>query len=144
MLEFIQSINYIHWFILGLALLIIEIFIFSNILLWLALAAMIIGFLSISLISSFSFVAFSLFIILTIILSIISDCLPPKTIDDKINKKAQQYIGKSFTIVAVTENGGNIKIGKALWQVKGCEISIGQEVTITDIEGLTFIVKAKN
>lgn len=139
----ISSINYSHWLILGVVLVIITIFIYSNILLWISFSAMIVGIININLPNTSTISSILLFIaISTISILITNKYFPLKTIDDKINKKAKKYIGKSFKVIYLDDNCAKIQIDKALWLVKGCKMYLGQTVEITAIEGFTLIVKA--
>lgn len=139
----ISSIDYSHWLILGLVLVIIEILIWSNILLWFAFSAMMVGIISISMPNISNALTILLFLTLAIISILITKkYFPLKTIDDKINKKAKKYIGKSFKVIYLDDNCAKIQIDKALWLVKGCKMYLGQTVEVTAIDGFTLIVKA--
>lgn len=59
-----------------------------------------------------------------------------------LNRRAQQYVGKVFTLVESNENGkGKIKVDDSLWMVSGPALPQGAEVRVTSVEGSIFQVE---
>ena len=137
-----ENLNYIHWLLLGLALVIIELFVWSVFLLWIGASA-----ITVSVIYYlFPDVSIALQILTFVLLSILTTFLakkyfPVKTVDDQLHDKAKLHIGKEYKVASVENGIGKIQIGESLWFAKGSDLSIGQMVKIFDVESSTFIVK---
>jgi membrane protein implicated in regulation of membrane protease activity len=137
-----ENLNYIHWLLLGLALVIIELFVWSVFLLWIGASA-----ITVSVIYYlFPDVPIALQILTFVLLSILTTFLakkyfPVKTVDDQLHDKAKLHIGKEYKVASVENGIGKIQIGESLWFAKGSDLSIGQTVKILDVESSTFIVK---
>ena len=59
-----------------------------------------------------------------------------------LNRRAEQYIGRTFTLSEPIINGrGKIRVDDSTWQVAGPELPVGAQVEITGVDGV--ILKAK-
>jgi hypothetical protein len=139
---FFANMDYWHWLVFGLALIIIELFAWSTFFLWIGVSAMMTGIVS-KIIPDLSW---QLELLLFSALSIVSILLakkyfPVKTIDNELNARAARHIGNSYTVVSNDENGAKVKVGDSLWLAKGCDMQIGQKVRVIDTESTTLIVE---
>ena len=131
-----------HWLILGLLLIIVELFIWSVYCLWLGVSAVTIAILinlypNLSLGDQvLSFVGLS-----AVTIFVGKKILPVKTIDEKLQNNAKKHIGKMAEVIAVEDGFAKIKVGNSVWQAKGCEMTIGQGVRVVDAKALTLIVE---
>lgn len=58
-----------------------------------------------------------------------------------LNKRGQQYIGRTFNLTHPIVNGvGKIKVDDSTWKVKGPDLEIGTKVKVVDIQGTIFNV----
>ena len=59
-----------------------------------------------------------------------------------LNRRAEQYIGRVFTLETPIENGyGKVRVGDSLWRVKGAESAAGLAVKVTAVDGVVLIVE---
>ncbi len=62
-----------------------------------------------------------------------------------LNRRAQQYIGRVFTLVESSENGkGKIRVDDSLWTVTGPVLPQGTEVRVVAVEGAVFQIEQVN
>ena len=138
----LDNLNYLHWLVFGLALVIIELFFWSMFLLWIGASA-----ITISIVFYlYPEVSWGLQVLSFILLSVVSTFLakkyfPVKTVDDELNINAKGHIGKECTVASIENSIVKVKLGESLWFAKGCEMSVGQKVQIVDVDSSMFIVK---
>ena len=138
----LDNLNYLHWLVFGLALVIIELFFWSMFLLWIGTSA-----ITISIVFYlYPEVSWGLQVLSFILLSAVSTFLakkyfPVKTVDDELSINAKSHIGKECTVVSIENSIVKVSLGESLWFAKGCEMSVGQKVQIVDVESSTFIVE---
>ena len=104
-----------HWLILGLLLIIVELFIWSVYCLWLGVSAVTIAILinlypNLSLIDQvFGFVGLS-----AVTIFVAKKILPVKTIDDKLQNNAKKHIGKMAEVISIEDGLAKIKVGNSV------------------------------
>jgi len=141
----LENLNYLHWLVFGLTLVIVELFLWSMFLLWIGASA-----ITISIVFYlYPEVSAGLQVLNFALLSAVSTFLakkyfPVKTVDDELNLNAKAHIGKECTVVSVENSIVKVRLGESLWFAKGCEMSVGQKVYIVDIDSSTFIVEPLN
>ena len=141
----LENLNYLHWLVFGLALVIVELFLWSMFLLWIGASA-----ITISIVFYlYPGVSSGLQVLSFLLLSAVSTFLakkyfPVKTVDDELNINAKSHIGKECTVVSIENSIVKVRLGESLWFAKGCEMSVGQKVQIVDVESSTFIVEPLN
>ena len=141
----LNNLNYLHWLVFGLALVIVELFLWSMFLLWIGASA-----ITISIVFYlYQDVSWGLQVLSFILLSAVSTFLakkyfPVKTVDDELSINAKSHIGKECTVVSIENSIVKVSLGESLWFAKGCEMSVGQKVQIVDVESSTFIVEPSN
>ena len=138
----LDNLNYLHWLVFGLALVIVELFLWSMFLLWIGASA-----ITISIVFYlYQDVSWGLQVLSFILLSAVSTFLakkylPVKTVDDELSINAKSHIGKECTVVSIENSVVKVSLGESLWFAKGCEMSVGQKVQIVDVDSSTFIVE---
>lgn len=137
-----ENLNYMHWLVLGLALVIIELFVWSVFLLWIGASAITVSVIY-YLFPDVSIVLQTLtFVLISISTTFLAKkYFPVKTVDDQLHDKAKLHIGKEYRVASVENGIAKIQIGESLWFAKGSDLIIGQKVKILDVESSTFIVK---
>ena len=136
-----ENLNYMHWLVLGLALVIIELFLWSVFLLWIGASAITVSIIFYLAPETSGFMQLLIFVLLSISLTYLSKkYYPVKTVDDQLNNKAKSHIGKECEVIFIEDGIARVQIGKSLWFAKGLELSVGQKVQIVDVESSTFIV----
>ena len=138
----LENLNYLHWLVFGLALVIVELILWSMFLLWIGASA-----ITISIVFYlYPEVSAGLQVLSFVLLSAVSTLLakkyfPVKTVDDEITRNAKVHIGKECTVVSIENGIVKVKLGESLWFAKGCEMSVGQKLRIVDTDSSTFIVE---
>jgi len=138
----LENLNYLHWLVFGLALVIVELILWSMFLLWIGASA-----ITISIVFYlYPEVSAGLQVFSFVLLSAVSTFLakkyfPVKTIDDELSINAKNHIGKECTVVSIENNIIKVRLGESLWFAKGCEMSVGQKVRIVDTDLSTLIVE---
>jgi len=141
----LENLNYLHWLVFGLALVIVELFLWSMFLLWIGASA-----ITVSIVFYlYPEVSWGLQVLSFLLLSAVSTFLskkyfPVKTVDDELNLNAKSHIGKECTVVSIENSIVKVRLGESLWFAKGCEMSVGQKVQIVDVDSSTFIVEPSN
>ena len=141
----LDNLNYLHWLVFGLALVIVELFLWSMFLLWIGASA-----ITISIVFYlYPEVSWGLQVLFFILLSVVSTFLakkyfPVKTVDDELSINAKSHIGKECTVVSIENSIVKVRLGEALWFAKGCEMIVGQKVQIVDVDSSTLIVEPSN
>jgi membrane protein implicated in regulation of membrane protease activity len=59
-----------------------------------------------------------------------------------LNKRAEQFVGKSFLLHApIVRGSGHIKVGDALWTVTGPDMAAGERVRVVGADSMTLQVQ---
>lgn len=138
--------DYWAWFILGVLLVIVEIFAPSSFFLWLGVAAGVVGAISFFLPNLDWPVQIGLFALLSIIALLIGRRVfrPSKQVSDHpmLNHRGEQYIGRHFTLEAPIVNGvGWLRIGDSRWRVLGEDLPSGTVVVVTGVDSSNLVVE---
>ena len=142
-MEFLfENLNFIHWLILGIALIILELFVWTVFLLWIGSSAITVGIIFFLLPNVSGLLQLLIFIVLAVVATLLSKkYYPVKTVDEQLHDKAKKHIGKECMIVSIEDEVAKVQIGESLWFAKGSNLSAGQSVKIIDVESSTFIVE---
>jgi len=137
-----DNLNFIHWLILGIGLIIIELFLWTVFLLWVGSSAITSGVIYFLFPNISGLMQLLIFAVIAIAAtSLAKKYYPVKTVDEQLHNKAKSHIGKECTIESIENGVTKVKIGKSLWFAKGSNLSAGQIVKIIDVESSTFIVE---
>ena len=137
-----DNLNFIHWLILGIGLIIIELFLWTVFLLWVGSSAITSGVIYFLFPNISALMQLLIFAVIAIAAtSLAKKYYPVKTVDEQLHNKAKSHIGKECTIESIENGVTKVKIGKSLWFAKGSNLSAGQTVKIIDVESSTFIVE---
>ncbi|MCP5230807.1 MAG: NfeD family protein [Zoogloeaceae bacterium] len=139
--------DYWHWWILGVALVILEAFAPGAFFVWMGAAAIVVGFL-LWLIPAMGWeIQFLIFALLSVS-AIVGWRMwfkrhPEETDQPSLNRRGEQYIGRSFTLETAIENGvGRIRVGDSQWRVIGDDLPVGSTVTVVGVDGASLKVEA--
>lgn len=129
------------WIALGIFFIVIELIFFSAVFIWLGIAAMITGLIAsifpsswqiqvftFSLLSLISFLAFKHF----------TKNQGKKEISEgyQLNKRATQYIGKTFEVSTEIKNGkGRVAVNDTSWKATGPDCKKGTKVIVKGVKG---------
>ena len=145
-MEFLfEDLNFMHWLILGIALIILELFVWTVFLLWIGSSAITVGIIFFLFPNVSGLLQLLIFIVLAVAATLLSKkYYPVKTVDEQLHDKAKSHVSKECTIESVENGVTKVKIGESLWFAKGSDLSAGQSVKIIDVESSTFIVEPSN
>ena len=130
------------WLILGGVLLAIELVATMLILVWFAIAAIIVGVIDLVFDPGWQ-VEVLLFAVLSIISTILGRKYfrKPKPQSDGLHDRGSSMIGRIFTLPAPLENGsGYVLVGDSRWRVLGPDLPQGARVVVTGLSGAALEV----
>lgn len=128
-----------NWMVLGFVLLVMELTTPGAFMLWIGIAALIIGALSLAIWDAAVWtwqVQVLAFLVLSVFSAIIGKTLAGsrRTLSDQplLNRRGQQLIGRMATLTEPIKNGrGRVKLGDTLWRVSGPDLPAGTQVRVT-------------
>ena len=137
-----ENLNFMHWLVLGLSLIILELFLWTVFLLWIGASAITVSIVFYLMPET----AWPIQLLIFVALSLASTSLakryyPVKTVDDELHEKAKTFIGKECRVDSIEDGIIKVQIGKSLWFARGTGLSVGQAVKIVDVDDSTFIVE---
>ena len=141
--------DYWHWWILALALTIAEALLPGAFLLWMGIAALLVGLLLWLLPALALEAQLTLFAVLSLV-SIAGWRLwqrshPEASDQPALNRRAEQYAGRVLVLAEPIENGfGKVRVGDSLWRVKGGDAAAGTRVWVTGADGIVLVVEPVN
>lgn len=144
-MEFTDQINYWHWWVLAVIFVVLEVFSPAAFFLWMGVAAGLVGFIVLAmpeLAWEYQFLAFAIFSVASIVLSRrYLDLHPIETDQPRLNRRGEQYVGRTFTLAESIVNGyGKIKVDDTSWKVEGEDCEAGAQVKVTGVDGVVLQV----
>ena len=139
--DWLSGLGAWNWIILGAALLAVEILTPGVYLLWLGVAAVIVGLLSLLLweTAAWSWQAQVLaFLVLSIVCVLIGRRVFPTTgtadtDQPLLNQRERQLVGRTATLEEpIAEGRGRIRLGDTLWRVTGPDLPAGTRVRVVE------------
>ena len=127
-----------NWMVLGFALLVLEIIVPGFFLIWIAVAALITGALSL-LFWDAGFWVWQVQILVFLVLALVAAYLGNKFMggnNDKtdqplLNRRGEQMIGRIATLTEpITDGRGRVRIGDTMWRVSGPDLPVGAKVRV--------------
>ena len=136
-----------HWWILALALIIVEMFVPGTFFLWMGVAAIVVGLLAWLVPAmgwEFQLMLFAILSLVSIVAWRIWQRRHPDESDQPaLNRRGEQYIGRVFVLETPIENGfGKVRVGDTLWRVHGEDAAVGSRVKVIGTEGVLLLVEA--
>jgi len=146
MLEFLDTLIFWHWWILGIALIVLEILAPGVIFLWVGVGAGLTGL--ILLIQPD--IPWETQLVMFGVLSVISGIAgriwvkkhPTESDQPLLNQRGAQYVGRVFTLDEPISDGiGKVKVDDSFWRVTGDDIPAGAKVKVVSSEGASLQVE---
>lgn len=140
-----------NWMVLGFALLALEILVPGVFLLWIGIAAILTGALSLQL-WEWGFWTWQVQMLVFLGLSLISAFAGKKimrgteqeTDEPLLNRRAEQMVGRTATLAEpIAEGVGRVKLGDTVWRVFGPDLPAGTRVRIVAARGGDLTVQAE-
>jgi membrane protein implicated in regulation of membrane protease activity len=141
-----ESINYWHWFIVGVVLIVLEVFAPGAFFLWLGVSAGIVGLILVV----FPDMGWESQFLIFAVISIVSIAAwrirlqkhPTQSEDDSLNSRTKEYIGRTFSLSEAIENGyGKIHVDDSFWQVSGSDCTVDKKVKVVSVDGMVLNVE---
>ncbi len=144
---FLEGLDFWSWWILALLLFVLELAAPGFFFLWIALAAAVTGVIAWIVPDLGWQMAFIVFAVLSVVSVIVGRKVwrpsALETEDPTLNKRAEQYVGKTFTLDTALENGrGRLNVGDSSWLAKGPDLPAGSKVRVTAVDGSVLEVEA--
>jgi membrane protein implicated in regulation of membrane protease activity len=138
-----------NWMVLGFVLLILEILVPGVFLLWIGIAAILVGALTLQLAHAAFWVwqaQVVLFLILSVISAYVGHRVMAKTGGESdqplLNRRAEQLIGRTATLAEpIAEGRGRIRLGDTFWLVTGPDLPVGARVRVTAVKDMELVVE---
>ncbi len=147
LIEFAQSLGFWSWFILAIALILLELSVRGVHFLWFGVSAAIVGVLSLVLGDT---VAWQLQLLAFVVLSFSSVFLFRRYADPEnsksdlpdLNDRGSQYIGKSVTVAEAIKGGrGKVHVSDTVWHANGPDLPAGASVKVVGVDGTVLVVE---
>jgi inner membrane protein len=145
MLTMIASLGVWDWFIVGGLLLVVEVLAPGVFMLWLGLAALLVG--AISLFVEWpwqaQFVAFAAFSVAAIPLwRRLAFRVEAKTDQPFLNRRSEAFVGRIFTLEKpIVDGTGTMGIDDTVWRITGADVPAGSRVKVTRVDGTALYVE---
>jgi hypothetical protein len=146
MAEWLDSIS-THWFWLSLGMILgaTEMVAPGFFLMWLGLAAIIVGVLDyfLPITVAYQVAMFAVLSVLTVFAGkkFLANN-PIETDDPKLNDRGARLTGEIVTVVeAIADGHGRVKVGDTVWAARGTDASLGSRVRVTGADGAVLLVE---
>jgi membrane protein implicated in regulation of membrane protease activity len=138
---------YWYWWILATVLLFIEALAPGFFFLWMAVAASLCGLLLMlfpELSWQYQMLIFAgLSVVSIVVFRFYQHAHPPRSDHPVLNRRGEQYLGRSFTLDESITNGmGSLKVDDTSWRVSSDDLPAGTKVEVIGVDGVTLRIKA--
>ncbi|NQW00843.1 MAG: NfeD family protein [Rhodospirillales bacterium] len=149
MVSFLDSLVFWHWWILAIAMVILETLAPGMIFLWLGLGAAAVG----AVLLAVPGLDWNLQLVGFACLSVISGFggrlwlkrHPQESANPLLNQRGAQYIGQTFTLDSPITNGtGKMPVGDGEWKINGPDMPAGSRVKVVGSKGASLVIKKVN
>jgi len=145
-MEWFMEMDYWTWWVLAIALVVLEIFAPGVVFLWIGVAAAIVGVALFAMPELDWQAQILMFAVLSIVATVLGRMLvvrnQTETDQPSLNRRAEQYIGQEFSLDEAVVNGeGKIKVGDTFWKVRCSDCDIKSTVRVVGADGVVLIVE---
>ena len=142
----LDQIDYWHWLIVAVVLVVLEVFSPGVFFLWLGVAAAVVGgilWLMPELSWQTQFVMFAVLSVVSIIVArMVLIRRPIETDEPTLNRRGEQYVGRVLVLTEAIENGvGKVRVDDTQWRVNGVDSPAGTRVRVTGVDGTVLRVE---
>ena len=146
-MDAINSMEFWHWLILGIAFLVLEIFAPGAIFMWFGFSGLLTGMI-LWLFPEMSIGLQLLLFAIAAVLSILGWKIlrrknpEPQSPDPELNNRLSGFIGQEHVLQSPIKDGrGRMHLGDGTWTIVGPDLPAGSRVKITGVKGIQFRVK---
>lgn len=138
------------WWVLGIVLLILEVLMPGVFLVWIGIAAIVTGALSLLLWEQ-AFWAWQVQWLVFAVLSLVAALIGRRIVSARgqvtdqphLNQRGQSLVGRTATLEQpITEGRGRIRLDDTMWSVQGPDLPVGARVRVTASNGRDLTVEA--
>ncbi len=142
----LEEIEFWHWWIAAIVLVVIEVFAPGTVALWMGISAAAVGFLLLAapdLTWQTQFLVFAVLSVATVVGWRAYQLRHPTVSDQPaLNRRGEQYVGRTFTLDEAIVNGrGKIHVDDTMWKVEGQDMAQGTQVQVTGVDGTVLTVE---
>lgn len=135
-----------YWWVAAALLIVLEVFIPGNVLVWLGLSAGLVGLLALAFPEMPPAVALLAFAVLSVssvaVFRLYFRRRPKPSDHPTLNQRARQHVGRTVEVVEPIRGGhGRVRIGDSLWVARGEDRDAGKPVRIVGIDGTDLVVE---
>jgi membrane protein implicated in regulation of membrane protease activity len=136
----LEQLDFWHWWIIGIILIMLELFAPGAFFLWMGIAAGLVGVILLAAPEmgwQYQFIVFSFVSVVSIVLwRIYLNKHPIETDKPTLNRRGEQYVGRVFTLtVPIVDGVGKIKVDDTMWKIEGDDCDTGTKVKISEADG---------
>lgn len=145
MIEILHSLTMWHWLIAAGLFFVLELIAPGAFMLWLGIAAMLVGIISFIVAWSWQgqLVAFAIFALASIPLWRRFAARVEKPGDQPfLNRRADAFVGREFTLEKpIVAGNGTVKIDDTIWRLSGPDVPGGSRVKVVRADAATLVVE---
>ena len=139
------QLQFWHWLVLAVLLIIIEVFAPGTFFVWMGVSAAVVGLLFWLLPGlgwEFQVLLFALLSVASVVIwRFVQKRHPTQTEQPLLNRRGEQYVGRVFTLQEPIVNGqGKIRVDDSIWKVRGEDCKAGTKVLVSSAEGVVLLV----
>ncbi|MCH7943575.1 MAG: NfeD family protein [Proteobacteria bacterium] len=145
-MEFLQTIEFWHWWVAAVALIIVEALAPGAVFLWLGVSAGVVG----AILLAAPGLSWEIQVMIFAVLSVGSvfgwrvyqKSHPTETDLPTLNRRGEQYIGRIITLdKAIVNRVGKVRLDDTSWKVEGGDLPAGTTVKVVGIDGVVLKVE---
>ncbi len=142
----LEQIEFWHWWIAGVVLVIIEVFAPGAVFMWLGISAGIVGAMLLAVPGVSWQVQFLVFAVLSVGSiagwRVYHKRNPTESDQPSLNRRGEQYVGRTFTLEdGITNGTGVVRVDDSRWKIEGEDLPPGTKVRVTGVEGTVLKVE---
>ena len=139
-----MEMSHWHWWILGVVLMILEVFAPGAIFIWMGVAAGVVGLLELVFDLDWK-TQWGIFAVLSVATIVAWRFYlrkhPTETEQPVLNRRGQHYVGRTFTLEEPIVNGnGKIRVDDSTWKIEGDDCEAGTKVEVVGVDGVILKV----
>lgn len=145
-MEFINNIEFWHWWVAAAVFIVIEMLDGSGHFIWLGISAAIVGCFSWAIdmswqLEMFLFAAIAIGSIFA--WRVYKRKNPEVDTHPTLNRRGTGYIGRTFTLSEPIVDGvGKVNVDDTIWMVRGPDLEAGSKIKVASLDGTSFVVEA--
>jgi hypothetical protein len=144
-MEYLDQIEFWHWWVATVALIVIEALAPGAIFMWLGVSAAVVGvvlLLAPDLSWEYQVLIFAVLSVATVVgWRIYHKSHPTETDLPTLNRRGEQYIGRKLTLdEAIVNNVGRVRLDDTSWKVEGDDLPAGARIEVVGVDGVVLKV----